>query len=187
MGREWPSGDSAIACWECRHSIAAEMDGERALSKPSSDAIVGDIACFHCGYNLRTFEADGGCPECGNWIAASLPAPRASSCRAIQPSAANDLCLRLDRAAQSRLTKFVRWRRSETACGHFPIGHAINRDPYYSPSSSSSALMATFLRAAGGLRLAPCRRRMARQKSCSATSSEVAFMNSARAALNSSL
>ena len=38
-----------------------------------------------------------------------------------------------------------------------------------------SALAATFLRAAGGRRLAPCRRRIARQKSCSDSSSPAAL------------
>jgi uncharacterized membrane protein (DUF485 family) len=34
--------------------------------------IDADIACMHCGYNLRMLERGGQCPECGNQIAPSV-------------------------------------------------------------------------------------------------------------------
>lgn len=37
-----------------------------------SKAIEDDVACRHCGYNLRTLWPDGQCPECGTAISESL-------------------------------------------------------------------------------------------------------------------
>lgn len=44
---------------------------------PASTPRIGDdLACFGCGYNLRTLSADAACPECGQAVAETVEAQR---------------------------------------------------------------------------------------------------------------
>ncbi len=44
----------------------------RSDSGPGSTTVVEDVACVHCGYNLRGLSGDGRCPECFEKVAVSL-------------------------------------------------------------------------------------------------------------------
>ena len=45
-----------------------------AASEPVDDQgrLIDDVVCRRCGYNLRSLEADGVCPECGAAVAISI-------------------------------------------------------------------------------------------------------------------
>lgn len=46
--------------------------GPPALLPDEDGRIAGDLACIHCGYNLRTLQMRGVCPECGKAVSDSV-------------------------------------------------------------------------------------------------------------------
>jgi hypothetical protein len=44
------------------------------MAEPSGVSVVEeDLSCFRCGYNLRSLQPEGVCPECGEEVKVSLP------------------------------------------------------------------------------------------------------------------
>ncbi|MFW6059332.1 MAG: hypothetical protein ACODAQ_04075, partial [Phycisphaeraceae bacterium] len=54
------------------HDTARKSDD----SLDQAEARLPSLACFACGYDLRGFIVDGGCPECGEAIVRSIHAQR---------------------------------------------------------------------------------------------------------------
>ena len=59
-----------------------------APAGPSASVLAADVPCDRCGYNLRSLEEAGRCPECGLAVAVSMASERLRQARAGSPDPA---------------------------------------------------------------------------------------------------
>jgi len=57
-----------------RVPVCPEKHAKRSSRGDAPEVIAHDLACIRCGYNLRSLDRHGMCPECGSSIAPSLRA-----------------------------------------------------------------------------------------------------------------